>query len=80
MTKWIKTEEKVPKDYVRVLMFMETEVTKLAPEAKHSMEVGTFKEGKEWVVGNNFAWDMGKCLFWMPLPECPTIEGKLNLR
>ena len=80
MTKWIKTEDKTPEDLVSVLMFIETEVTKLHPEPKHFMAVGTFKGGKEWVIGNHFAWDMGKCLYWMPLPECPKIKGKLNLK
>lgn len=68
---WIRVEDKTPDDLVRVLMFLRREKTRLQPEVEYSMEVGTFREGKPWVVGNQFSWDMGTCTHWMPLPEEP---------
>ena len=60
---WRSVEDKLPKDGKRVLCFAE--------KKDDPIQVGyVFKDGK-WIFGNYFEWDMGKVVYWMPLPDKP---------
>lgn len=62
---WINVEDEKPRG--RCLVYLECEV------AMSIMHTAYFDDDVE-IVGNFFAWDMPKILFWQPLPEPPKFE------
>jgi hypothetical protein len=60
---WYRIETALPDDNKDVLCVVEKKGNK-------EMHVGRWN-GKFWIVGNFFEWDIGKVIFWGDLPRIP---------